>query len=110
MLRRNDEGALMTVHFNTPVVRARLLPVGRDLHLVVVLRSDVTPAMKVVAAKDNGVMLQIDFPQGSYLPAGAAAPADSADGDQDAPTADGAATPGAAPKAGGGAADSQGSN
>jgi hypothetical protein len=74
VLRRNNELALVTVHFNTPVVRARLQPAGRDLLLVVDLRADVTPSMKVVPAKDNGAMLQIDFPQGSYLPAQAAAP------------------------------------
>ncbi|HEY2515202.1 MAG TPA: hypothetical protein VGI39_30255, partial [Polyangiaceae bacterium] len=79
-IRRHNEGeALVTVDFNTPVVRARLLPVGRDLHLVVVLRADVTPSMKLVAAKDNGAILQLDFPSGSYLPAGAAAPAPEAE-------------------------------
>jgi hypothetical protein len=67
-----NEGALVTVHFNTPVVRARLVPAGKNLDLVVDLRADVTPQMKVVPAKDNGSMLQIDFPQGSYLPAGEA--------------------------------------
>jgi hypothetical protein len=70
-----NEGALVTVHFNTPIVRARIVPAGRDLHLMVELRADVTPQMKIVPAKDNGAMLQIDFPQGSYLPAGATDPA-----------------------------------
>jgi hypothetical protein len=66
-----NEGALVTAHFNTPVVRARLVPAGKNLDLMVELRADVAPQMKIVPAKDNGAMLQIDFPQGSYLPAGA---------------------------------------
>ena len=83
-IRRHNEGeALVTVHFNTPVVRSRLLPVGRDLHLVLVLRADVTPSMKIVAAKDNGAILQVDFPSGSYLPAGAAAPPPEAESGDD---------------------------
>ncbi len=73
-----NEGALVTAHFNTPVVRARLVPAGHNLALVVELRADVTPQMKVVPAKDNGAMLQIDFPQGSYLPVGAPEPVDTA--------------------------------
>ena len=75
-----NEGALVTVHFNTPVVRARIVPAGKNLDLMVELRADVTPQMKVVPAKDNGSMLQIDFPQGSYLPAGAEEPAAATSG------------------------------
>ncbi len=71
--RTNDENSLETVHFNTPVVRARLQPSGRDLRFVILLRADVTPTMKIVPAKDNGAMLQIDFPQGSYVAAGSQA-------------------------------------
>ncbi|MGO8994282.1 MAG: hypothetical protein ACLQVI_13215 [Polyangiaceae bacterium] len=67
-----NEHALVTVHFNTPVVRARLVPAGSNLDLMVELRADVTPEMKIIPAKDNGAMLQIDFPKGSYLPAGEA--------------------------------------
>lgn len=74
VLNPMNEGALVTVHFNTPVVRARLVPSGHDLDLVIELRADVTPQMKLVAAKDNGAMLQVDFPPGAYLPAGASAP------------------------------------
>jgi len=71
VLNPMNEGALVTAHFNTPVVRARLVPAGHDLNLMVELRADVVPQMKIVAAKDNGAMLQIDFPQGAYLPPGA---------------------------------------
>ena len=98
-IRRHNEGeALVTVHFNTPVVRARLLPVGRDLHLVLVLRADVTPSMKVVAAKDNGAILQVDFPSGSYLPAGAAAPPPEAESGDDGASADQGTAPAPAKK------------
>jgi hypothetical protein len=67
--RRNNENALVTVHFNTPVTRARLLPSGRDLVFIVDLRADATPSWKLVNAKDNSAILQIDFPKGSFLPA-----------------------------------------
>ena len=74
VLRRNNERALETVHFNTPVVRARLVPAGHDLNFIVDLRSNATPAWKLVPAKDNTVILQIDFPKGDFVPTSAAAP------------------------------------
>ncbi len=101
VLNPMNEGPLVTDHFNTPVVRARLVPAGHDLDLMVELRADVAPQMKVVPAKDNGAMLQIDFPQGAYLPAGAN---DSA---ADPASATGGAAPGALPGASG-AGDSAG--
>ncbi|HEX7664475.1 MAG TPA: hypothetical protein VF407_08195 [Polyangiaceae bacterium] len=66
--KRNNENALVTVHFNTPVTRARLLPSGGDLHFVVELRQNVKPTWKLVPAKDGASVLQIDFPSGTYLP------------------------------------------
>jgi hypothetical protein len=77
LARSNDANSLETMHFNTPVVRARLQPSGHDLRFVILLRADVTPAMKVVPTKDNGAMLQIDFPQGSYVTLGAGPASDS---------------------------------
>jgi len=74
ILKRNNENALVTVHFNTPVTRARLLPVGGDLHFVVELRQNVKPTWKLVPAKDGATVLQIDFPGGDYLPHDASAP------------------------------------
>jgi hypothetical protein len=68
VLSRVNELALETVHFNTPVVSARLVPAGNDLQFVIHLRADVAPTVKVVPTKDNGAMVQIDFPAGSYLP------------------------------------------
>lgn len=66
--KRNNENALVTVHFNTPVTRARLVPVGGDLHFVVELRQNVKATWKLVPAKDGATVLQIDFPNGTYLP------------------------------------------
>lgn len=71
VLRRNNQNALVTVHFNTPVARARLIPTGRDVRFVVDLRADTAPTFKVVAAKENSAILQIDFPKGDFLPNGA---------------------------------------
>jgi hypothetical protein len=72
----NNLHSLITVHFNTPVVRARLVPKGGDLLFVVDLRAAVAPTWKLSPAKDGAAILQIDFPAGSYLPGDAtAAPA-----------------------------------
>lgn len=61
--RFNDSNSLETMHFNTPVLRARLVPAGKNLRLVVVLRADATPTLRSVPAKDNGSMV-------NRLPAG----------------------------------------
>jgi hypothetical protein len=66
---RNNENALVTVHFNTPVTRARLFPSGKDLTFTVDLRADATPTWKMIPESDGTAMLQVDFPQGSFLPA-----------------------------------------
>jgi hypothetical protein len=71
----NNLHSLVTVHFNTPVVRARLVPKGGDLLFVVDLRAAVQPTWKVESAKDGGAVLHIDFPAGNYLTGGAAGPA-----------------------------------
>lgn len=76
---RNNLRALETVHFNTPVVRARLVPKKDELHFVVELRADVTPSWKVVEEADKTSTLLIDFPSGNYLDGAspAEAPADT---------------------------------
>src|SRR5262249_6926045 len=43
----NNTNALVTVHFNTPVSRARLVPKGRDLLFIVELRAAATPTWKM---------------------------------------------------------------
>ena len=94
--KMNNENALVTVHFNTPVSRARLLPFGRDLHFILELRANVAPTFKVVPAKDGAAILQIEFPKGTFLPTGDADTAIPAPKD---PAADSAADPGADPPA-----------
>lgn len=85
----NNTNALVTVHFNTPVTRARLVPHGRDLHFVVDLRANVAPTWKMTPTKDGTAMLQVEFAKGDYLNGGPA-PAPTA-------TAPAGATPPAAP-------------
>ena len=72
---RNNENALVTVHFNTPVTSARLTPVHEGLAFVISLRANVAPTYKVVAAKEGSSILEVDFAKGSYVPSGDAAPA-----------------------------------
>ncbi len=72
--RWNNTNPLVTVHFNTPVTEARLVPHGRDLWFVVDLRANVQPSVSVDAAKDGGSILRIAFAKGDYLPAGVAPP------------------------------------
>jgi hypothetical protein len=66
--KRNNFNPLVTVHFNTPVTSARLVPHGPDLWFVVDLRAPVTPTVALDATKEGGSMLRIDFPKGDYLP------------------------------------------
>jgi hypothetical protein len=63
----NDANALVTVHFNTPVFRARLTPQGNDLLFVLELRSAVAPTFKVTENQDKTSTLQIDFPKGDFI-------------------------------------------
>lgn len=63
----NDSNALVTVHFNTPVFRARLTPQGNDLLFVLELRSTATPTFKMTSNQDKTSTLQIDFPKGDFL-------------------------------------------
>ncbi|MDF2698269.1 MAG: hypothetical protein K0S65_6652 [Labilithrix sp.] len=66
----NNTNALVTVHFNTPVSRARLVPQGHDLLFVIDLRAAATPTWKITEAADKGAILTIDFPKGDYLQGG----------------------------------------
>jgi hypothetical protein len=67
--RRNNTNPLVTVHFNTPVTSARLVPHGHDLWFVVQLRAKVQPAVTMDAGKDGSAVMRIDMPKGDYLPA-----------------------------------------
>jgi hypothetical protein len=71
----NNTNALVTVHFNTPVSRARLVPQGGDLHFIIELRSAATPTWKMNDSQDKTAMLSVDFPKGDYLANGVAEPA-----------------------------------
>ena len=65
----NNTNALVTVHFNTPVTKARLVPHGKDLHFVIDLRAAATPTWKMTENQDKTAVLQIDFPKGDYVKA-----------------------------------------
>jgi hypothetical protein len=63
----NDANALVTVHFNTPVFRARLTPQGNDLLFILELRSAASPTFKLSDNQDRSSTLQIDFPKGDFI-------------------------------------------
>ncbi len=77
VVRRNNTNALVTVHFNTPVTSARLVPHGHDLWFVVELRAPVQPTVSMDAGKDGGAVMHIEMPKGEYLPGATVAPVDS---------------------------------
>jgi hypothetical protein len=66
VLSRNNRNALITTHFSTPVARARLVPAGMDLDLVIDLRKGVDATHQMVPADNGTVRLEIDFPPGDY--------------------------------------------
>jgi hypothetical protein len=79
--RRNNQNPLITVHFNTPVSSARLVPHGRDLWFVVDLRARVQPTATMDQAKDGAATLRIAFPKGDYLPPEPSGPSSPPSGD-----------------------------
>ncbi len=81
--KRNNYNPLVTVHFNTPVSSARLVPHGRDLWFVVALRAKVQPSVALEPAKDGTSILRVEFPKGDYLPAAPAATPGAQDGATD---------------------------
>lgn len=96
----NNTNALVTVHFNTPVSRARLVPHGHDLHFVIDLRAPATPTWKMAEAPDKTAVLQIDFPKGDYVKAdGGEVPVSEASGEQGDQGEEGAAPATKAPPA-----------
>jgi hypothetical protein len=76
--RRNNYNPLVTVHFNTPVTSARLVPHGHDLWFVVVLRANVQPTVSIDPGKDGGALMRIELPKGDYLPAASKRTSDEA--------------------------------
>lgn len=89
VLKRNNTNPLVTVHFNTPVTQARLVPHGHDLWFILDLRASVEPSVSMDAGKDGSAVMHVALPKGDYLPAGGAAPPG---GDSEPPPA-GSATP-----------------
>jgi hypothetical protein len=65
----NITNALVTVHFNTPVSKARLVPHGKDAHLVIEMRAASSPTWKMTEGQDKSAVLQVDFPKGDFAPA-----------------------------------------
>lgn len=63
---KNNKNALVTTHFNTPVSRARLVPTGDDIEVVIELRAETTPAHRIVRRDGEASQLQIDFPAGTF--------------------------------------------
>jgi hypothetical protein len=83
--KRNNYNPLVTVHFNTPVTSARLVPHGPNLSFVVMLRAKVTPTITMDATKEGGAMLRLEFPKGDYVPV-APLEAPAAEWDDSAPS------------------------
>lgn len=88
----NNTNALVTVHFNTPVSRARLVPQGADLLFIIDLRAAATPTWKMAETQDKSAVLQVDFPKGDFLsnvPVEPAATSDDEGASRPAPPAGG---------------------
>jgi hypothetical protein len=66
--RRNNQNPLVTIHFNTPVASARLVPHGHDVWFVVELRANASPTTTMDAKGDGTATLHIAFSKGDYLP------------------------------------------
>jgi hypothetical protein len=62
----NNTNSLVTVHFNTPVSKAKLVPHGNDLLFVVDLRAASAPTWKMQDAPDKSATLNIEFPKGDF--------------------------------------------
>jgi hypothetical protein len=68
---RNNANALYTVHFNTPVWRARLVPQGKDLLFVVEMRDKNSAGQSQMnPAAQGATRFTIDFPKGEFLQGG----------------------------------------
>jgi hypothetical protein len=66
VLVKNNKNALITTHFSTPVSRARLVPAGNDINLVLDLRKVASATHQLVAGDNGSARLEIDFPAGDY--------------------------------------------
>jgi len=74
VIKSNNQNPLLTMHFNTPVLSARLVPKKGELHLVVDMRpgANAPPSSGLRASSDgDGQQFFVKFPSGSWLPKGA---------------------------------------
>jgi hypothetical protein len=72
VIKHNNQNPLITVHFNTPVSSAKLVPKKGELHLVVDMRAAAAPTFGLRASSDgDGQQFFVKFPSGSWLPKGA---------------------------------------
>ena len=92
--RRNNYNPLVTVHFNTPVLSARLVPHGKDLWFVIELRAKVQPTAAMDPGEGSVATLRIQFPKGEYLPGRAGEAATSPSPSAAAPASGAPAKPG----------------
>ncbi|HEX2882685.1 MAG TPA: hypothetical protein VHO25_24365, partial [Polyangiaceae bacterium] len=59
---RNNKNPLITSHFTSSVMSARLHATKHDAELVITLKQDVAPKHRVVSRPDGTISVQIDFP------------------------------------------------
>lgn len=64
----NNQNALLTSHFSTPVVKARLVPASDDIELVIELRAKASPSHRLLRREGESTQLQVDFPAEEAAP------------------------------------------
>jgi len=64
----NNQNALLTAHFSTPVVKARLVPASDDIELVIELRAKASPSHRILRREGESTQLQVDFPAEEAAP------------------------------------------
>lgn len=62
----NDQNALETYYYNTPVVRAKLRKAKKETDLFIQLRGDAQPTFRIVDMRSGAVRLEVDFKPGSF--------------------------------------------
>lgn len=74
VIKSNNQNPLITVHFNTPIASARLVPHKGELHLKIEFRPGVSvkPSSGLRASSDgDGQQFFVKLPAGAWLPKGA---------------------------------------
>jgi len=65
----NDRNPLITTHFATPVVQARLVQSKKNVRLVIGLREPATPQIALKDAEAGAMVLEVILPKSSRIPA-----------------------------------------